>query len=64
MLDVSDLPLDTVEGCEESLKRIVLAVASKRMSDAQGRTLCSLVKLKLECSDLRKVQQQLDDMES
>ncbi len=64
MLDVSDLPLDTVEECEESLKRTILAVASKHMSDGQGWTLCTLVKLKLECSDWRRVQQQLDEMES
>ncbi len=63
MLDLDDLPLDSPGDCAESLKRIIHAVASGRMSDAQGRTLASLVKLKLENDDWRKIQEGLDDVD-
>ena len=61
MLRQDDLPLNTVEECEESLKRIILAVASGRMEDTQGRTLAALIKLKMECGDWRRIQEELDE---
>lgn len=61
MMDTDDLPLASPAECEESLVRIIRAVASGRMDDSQGRTLTALIRLKLECADLKRIKAELED---